>query len=69
MLLRSVHSFSEHLRREQLGDLDKDIEVTGSCEHGNELSGCMKFRVFFDQVNDCQFLKKDFAQLNFLVNR
>jgi hypothetical protein len=35
--------------------------VTGSCEHDNEISGSIKGREFLDRMNDCQFLKNDYA--------
>jgi hypothetical protein len=33
-------------------------------EHGNEVSGSIKRREFPDQLNNCQFLKKDFIPWN-----
>jgi len=31
--------------------------VTGSCEHGNETWGSIKFQEFLDQLSDYQLLK------------
>jgi hypothetical protein len=36
--------------------------VAGSCEHGNELSGCIKDGEFRDWLCDDQLLKKDSAK-------
>jgi len=35
--------------------------MTGSYEHGSELSGSKKGGEFLDSLSDCQLLNKDFA--------
>jgi hypothetical protein len=41
--------------------------VAGSCEHGNESSGFIKGREFFDQMSGCQLLK-DSAPWTYLIS-
>jgi len=41
--------------------MDLVSSSAGSCEHGNEPSGSIKRGELFDQLNECQFLKKDSA--------
>jgi hypothetical protein len=38
--------------------------VVGYCEHGNELSGSIKCREFFDKLSDCWLLREDSAALS-----
>jgi hypothetical protein len=40
--------------------------VAGSCEHGNQLSGSIKFWEFLEWLTDCWLLKKDSAPWNHL---
>jgi hypothetical protein len=39
----------------------------GSCEHGNEPLGSIKGSEFFDQLSNCQFLKKDCTLWSWLM--
>jgi hypothetical protein len=43
-------------------------ELDGPGEHGNEPSGSIKGGEFFDQLNDCQLLKKDSAAWSLLID-
>jgi hypothetical protein len=36
--------------------------VAGSCEHGNEPSGSVKYREILESLSDYELLKKDFLQ-------
>jgi len=38
--------------------------VVGSCQHGNEPSGCIKDGEFLDQLSDYQLLKYNSAPCN-----
>lgn len=40
-----------------------------TCKKGNQSSGSLEGRTFYDQLNDYQFLKKDFAGRDQLVDR
>jgi hypothetical protein len=45
--------------------------MDGCCEHGNELSVCVKGMGFLDQLNGPRLLKEDFGFYNrwvFLIN-
>jgi hypothetical protein len=41
--------------------------MMGSCEHGNESSGCIKFMQFLEHLSDCHFLKKASTPWSYLV--
>jgi hypothetical protein len=41
--------------------------VADCCEHGNEPSSSIKGRKFLGYQSDCQLLKKDSGQWNWLV--
>jgi hypothetical protein len=39
-------------------------QVVGTCEFGNETSGCIKFVKFRENVRTCKILKKVYAPWN-----
>jgi hypothetical protein len=41
--------------------------VAGCCQHGNEFSGFIKGGVFFDQLRDCQLIKKDSVPRGYFI--
>jgi hypothetical protein len=43
--------------------------VEGSCEHGNETSGCMKCREILEKLSDWWLLKNGSAQRSWSVQR
>jgi hypothetical protein len=42
--------------------------VEGPCEHGNELSGSIKFLEFLEYLSDWLLLKKALGSLSWLVS-
>jgi hypothetical protein len=42
--------------------------VAGSCKHGNEPSGSIRFGEFLDYLIDCKLLEKDSVPWSWLIS-
>jgi hypothetical protein len=44
-------------------------QVSGFCDHGNEISGSIKGREFLDCLSDCQLVKKGSGPWEFILKQ